>query len=180
MAVRLKNFIPEHTYFITFTICSWQKVFINRKYVDLVYKWFDYQKQNYDNEINGYVVMPNHIHVLIYISKKSPHISKLIQNAKRFLAYGIVRCLEEDNHQNILTIFRKKARKEKGAKHKVFEDRYDSQIAEDEYIFEQKLDYIHQNPCQDRYKLVDSPEQYPYSSASNYYLGKGIYPVDLA
>jgi REP element-mobilizing transposase RayT len=38
----------------------------------LIYKWFDYTKDNYGNKIHGYVIMPNHIHVLMYISNSSP------------------------------------------------------------------------------------------------------------
>jgi len=87
MGIREKCFQAENIYFITFTIFGWQKVFTSKKYYDLFYKWFDYQKENYRNKINGFVIMPNHFHGLIYISKKSPPLSKLIQNAKRFLAF---------------------------------------------------------------------------------------------
>ena len=119
--------------------------------------------------------MPNHFHGLIYVSKKSPPLSKLIQNAKRFLAYDIVKLLKKDNEQNLLNLFAKKARKEKGSKYKVFEERYDSKIIDNEDLFYQKLNYIHNNPCKG--KLCDLPENYIYSSASNYILGKGIYEI---
>ena len=35
-------------------------------------------------------------------------------------------------------------------------------------VFKQKLNYIHQNPLQKRWKLVDSPAEYIYSSAKFY------------
>jgi len=90
MAVRNKtDFIANEIYYITFTILDWQHVFTSNKYCQLVCKWFDYAKNKYDNRIHGYVIMPNHIHVLMYISNKSPRISGLIQNAKRFMVYAI-------------------------------------------------------------------------------------------
>ena len=45
MGVREKFFQAENIYFVTFTIFGWQKVFTSKKYYDLFYKWFDYQKE---------------------------------------------------------------------------------------------------------------------------------------
>ena len=178
MAIREKLFIPENIYFITFTILEWKIVFTDDRYFNLVYKWFDYIKEKYGNKINGYVIMPNHIHVLMYISKKSQELSKLIQNAKRFLAYGVVDLLEKDSNKNILEFFAANAEVNKGAKHKVFENRFDAKLM-DMDLFLQKLEYIHNNPCQEKWRLVDAPEDYKHSSASNYFLGKGIYEVEI-
>src|SRR6056297_1803755 len=87
MATRNKIFQPNEIYFLTFT---------TDKYANLVYKWFDYMKDHYGNRIYGYVIMPNHIHVLLKVTHHSPPVSKLIQNAKRFLAYQIVDYLQEE------------------------------------------------------------------------------------
>ena len=38
-------------------------------------------------------------------------------------------------------------------------------------IFEQKLNYIHENPLQAKWQLVDKPEDYFYSSALFYATG---------
>jgi putative transposase len=179
MAIRNKIFIPNKIYFITFTILGWKHIFINDKYCDLVYKWFDYLKEKYGNEINGYVIMPNHIHCLIKITDKSPKLSILIQNAKRFLAYQIVELLGEDGKQNLLNYFANHARIKFGAKHKVFESGYDSLVIESLKFFLQKLNYIHKNPCVEKWQLAYAPEQYKHSSASNYILRAGVYDVDL-
>ncbi|MCU0438886.1 MAG: hypothetical protein MUC49_13380 [Raineya sp.] len=39
-------------------------------------------------------------------------------------------------------------------------------------VFKQKLDYIHKNPIQEKWKLVDTEEQYYYSSAKYYLLNE--------
>ena len=62
-------------------------------------------KQEYWNKIHWYVIMPNHFHWLIYLSDKSPDIIKLIQNAKRFLAYWIISLLKEDWKNDTLEMF---------------------------------------------------------------------------
>ena len=74
--------------------------------------------------------MPNHFHGLIHMSEKSPDLSKFIQNTKRFLAYAIVKYLKEDNRADILDVNVFHARTVKGAKHKVFENRFDLRTSE--------------------------------------------------
>ena len=169
MAVRNKIFIPNETYFITFTILGWSHIFINDKYCNLVYKWFDYMKEKYSNKIRGYVIMPNHIHCLIKITGQSPKLSILITNAKRFLAYQIVKLLEAENRHNLLNYFKSKARTKFRAKHKIFEDRYDSLIIQSERFFLEKLNYIHRNPCAEKWSLAENSEDYKYSSAALYF-----------
>lgn len=179
MARRDKVFIANETYFITFTVLNWVNIFINDKYCNFIYKWFDYIKKYYGNEINGYVIMPNHIHLLIKITDKSPKLSTLIMNSKRFLAYQIVRELKNDNYFYKLKLFKNKASRVDNSRHKCFVSRYDSLIIQSRKLFLQKLNYIHNNPCSEYWNLTERSEDYRYSSASNYILGKGIYPVDL-
>ncbi|MFH0856357.1 MAG: transposase [bacterium] len=179
MAVRYKYFISNQTYFITFTILGWKNIFTNDKYRNLVYKWFDYMRDRYDNKIYGYVIMPNHIHLLVHITDKSPKISVLIQNAKRFLAYQIINFLEEEENLELLNYFKKYARVKDGAKHKVFEDKYDSLLIQGDKIFIEKLNYIHNNPCSKKWMLADNIANYKYSSAANYISGDGIYKIDM-
>jgi putative transposase len=45
-------------------------------------------------------------------------------------------------------------------------------------IFEQKLNYIHQNPVQPGF--VDNAIDYPYSSARDYSGEKGLVKIELA
>jgi REP element-mobilizing transposase RayT len=178
MAVRNKTeFISDEIYFITFTILGWQKIFINDKYCSLVYKWLDYMRHNYGNKIFGYVIMPNHIHALIKITAKSKKLPVLIFNAKRFLGLEILKFLKEDNRQNLIDYFTSNAGEQ--ARHKFFQPRYDSLIIQSEKFFLEKLNYIHNNPCQEKWNLADCPEHYKYSSAGNYILSRGYYDIDL-
>jgi putative transposase len=179
MAVRTKpKFSPNEVYYITFTIHDWLSVFTAKKYCDLVYNWFDHAKNKYGNKIYGYVIMPNHLHVLMYISEKSPPLSVLIQNAKRLMAYGIVKFLIADKNLSLLEKFQAGKSGDK-AKHTIFQPRYDSMQIYSQKMFLQKLNYIHKNPCQPKWSLAIEPENYKYSSAANYILKKGCYEIDL-
>lgn len=55
-------------------------------------------------------------------------------------------------------------------KYKVWEDRFDDVYITSTNVFHIKLDYIHNNPLQEHWKLADTPENYQFSSAG-YYLG---------
>jgi REP element-mobilizing transposase RayT len=172
-------FLKRNIYFITFTILGWKNIFTSDKYTELVYKWFDYQKLKYDNMIFAYTIMPNHFHGVFYLSEKSPNISKLIQNGKRFLAYGIVRLLEEEPNFELLEYFKSKAETKKNAKHKIFEDGFDCKIIYSENFLIQKINYIHTNPCSKKWNLCVYPQDYTHSSASNYINGSGKYQIDM-
>jgi REP element-mobilizing transposase RayT len=179
MAVRNKVFAPNETYFITFTILGWKKIFIDEKTISLIYKWFDCIKTKYGNEIEGYVIMPNLVHVLVKIMAQSPKQAILIMNAKRFLAYEIIKQLELSGNREMLDYFASCARIKDRAKHKVFTDGYDSLVIQSLKFFLQKLNYIHNNPCQEKWQLAKSPEEYEHSSAANYTSGKGFYEIKI-
>ena len=71
----------------------------------------------------GYVIMPNHIHALVYFPEMPKSLNIIIGNAKRFMAYEIINRLEFEkntellNHlESLLTVRERK----KGQLHKVF------------------------------------------------------------
>jgi len=172
-------FIPNEIYFITFTILEWLHVFINDKYCKFIYDWFSIMDKKYGNKIYGYVIMPSHVHILIKITDRSPAPPTLIMNAKRFMAYQIVKEFKKDGFFKILNCFKQNARVVDKAHYKVFIGRYDSMIIQGRKFFLEKLNYIHNNPCQEKWQLANKPEEYKHSSASNYILGEGVYPVTL-
>jgi hypothetical protein len=43
----------------------------------------------------AFVIMPNHLHVILYFSEPGYNLNKIIGNGKRFMAYEIINRLEE-------------------------------------------------------------------------------------
>ena len=68
---------------------------------DAVYKWFNYLKEK-EHYITGYVIMPNHFHLLVAFSKTNKNINTIIGNGKRFLAYEVITRLKNANNVSIL------------------------------------------------------------------------------
>ena len=51
-------------FFITFTCYQWLSLIDTINGYEIIYKWFDHLKSK-GHFINGYVIMPNHVHALI-------------------------------------------------------------------------------------------------------------------
>ncbi|MEO6723572.1 MAG: hypothetical protein ABIN67_24610 [Ferruginibacter sp.] len=62
----VKRTIPHNSgmFFITFTCYQWLSLIDKVNGYDIIYKWFDHLKSK-GHFINGYVIMPNHVHALI-------------------------------------------------------------------------------------------------------------------
>ncbi len=90
-------------YFVTFTCYKWLPLFQETNAYDAVYKWFD---SLYKNNIHlaGYVIMPNHFHALLYFSEISRSLNIVIGNAKRFLAYEIIKRPEAQKKEDLLQL----------------------------------------------------------------------------
>lgn len=62
--------------------------------------------------------------------------------------------------------------------HEVWEDSFDWKECRSYIFVNQKLDYMHNNPCTGKWSLMINPYSYPHSSAKFYITGEhGIYPV---
>ena len=177
-----KRKIPHNDglYFITFTCYEWLSLFEITKGYGVVYKWFDHLKSK-GHYIVGYVIMPNHIHALIGFSNSKISINTIIGNGKRFMAYEIIKRLTEQNENDLLEelSFGVSKRDEKRGKlHEVFEESFDWKECKSDKFIDQKLDYMHDNPCTGVWNLAESPIDYQHSSAKFYLTGgQGIYTI---
>jgi REP element-mobilizing transposase RayT len=124
--------------------------------------------------------MPNHIHLLIFLPENAPELMLVIGNAKRFMAYEIVKRLK--NRQDILDILEsgvKPPERKKGKLHQVFEESYDAKECFSSEFIEQKLNYIHKNPISGKWKLADTYIDYPHSSARFYEIGESLDGLEI-
>lgn len=125
--------------------------------------------------------MPNHLHVLIGFRNIGQSINTIVSNGKRFMAYEIVKRLQQSGNKMILEQLSQAVTpsdKRRGKLHQVFEQSFDWKECRNDKFIHQKLLYIHNNPCRGVWNLVDNPVDYVHSSAKFYNLGEhGIYPV---
>ena len=167
-------------YFITFTCYRWLPLLELTGSYDAVYKCFDALLAR-GHSIAGYVIMPNHLHLLLHYSAGPQTLNTLVGNAKRFLAYAITRRLQQGGDRELLQQLQDAVEykdRQRGKLHEVWEDSFEWKECRTERFLLQKLSYIHSNPCKGKWHLAEHPGEYPHSSASFYVYGKhAAYPV---
>lgn len=180
MTVRLQINENSGLFFVTFTCLNWIPLFELTNSYDLVYKWFDYLKSK-GHFINGYVIMPNHLHILTAIKNSTQSINAIVSNGKRFMAYEMINRLKDQNQKETLEKLSgavTASDSKRGKLHQVFEPSFDCKECYSEDFTEQKLNYMHQNPCKGVWNLAVSPIEYKHSSAKFYHTGeKGEYDI---
>ena len=131
MSIKTKHDTFDQAWFVTFTCYKWLALFDIADIYDLVYNWLQIIKDKGQAETLGFVIMPNHVHahVLLQLSSVSVNLNLMISNAKRFMAYELIKRLQEKDEQLLLDrLSRSCSEKEraKGQKHKVFESSFDA------------------------------------------------------
>ena len=158
----------EALHYLTFQVVRWIDVFTRKKYKDIIIENLDYCQKNKSLEIYGYVIMTNHIHLLVRCND-----NKLSDTIRDFKSYTSKKLLEEIDHVNesrrdwMLNIFSFEAKKRKcNSKYQLWTHENHAELIYSNKFIWQKLDYIHNNPV--RAGFVFNPEDYIYSSARNY------------
>ena len=159
-----KSFMDfNEVYFYTATIYEWKHLLKPDKYKELIIEslWTLYERECI--KVYGFVIMPNHIHLLWELLKKNgkenPQASFL-----KYLSHAIHEDLKK-NHPQVLQQFYVN---ESDRDYRYWlHDPLAVKIHSKE-MAEQKLDYIHNNPLQSHWNLALTPEEYKYSSAGFY------------
>ncbi len=127
----------------------------------------------HDADLIGYVIMPNHIHLLLRIRNRDKLI-KYMHSLKTYASAAVRHTLILRDPVNALIL----AYHRKRQTYKVWEDGYHwKEVFSTEFLI-QKLDYIHRNPLQEKWKMVERAEDYLYSSAGFYMTGlRGVMEV---
>ena len=146
---------------------------------DIVYNWFNILKQD-EIEVVAFVIMPNHLHCILYFPQANFDLNKIISNGKRFMAYEIINRLEKANQTGLLSQLSNAVtlnEQKKGQLHRAFENSFDAKAIFSDKFLLQKLNYIHHNPDSGKWNLVKDFTLYEHSSASFYEEGKAIHFV---
>lgn len=156
-------------YFISFAIVNWIDVFTRDLYYNCITESLDFCRKNKGMEIYGYCIMTNHIHLIFRSSLNDP--SGLIRDFKGFTSRKLLKMIEENTQESrrdwMLWMFERAGKKNSNVTNKQFWQQHNHPIEIWSLkVFEQKLNYIHQNPV--KAGFVTDPIDWKYSSARNY------------
>ncbi|SNR51181.1 transposase, partial [Flavobacterium sp. ov086] len=147
-------------------------------YRDIVIESLDYCIKNKGMILYGYVIMSNHIHMIV--QSEDGKLSDLIRDFKKFMAKNILEKIQnspESRREWILERFKLAAQTHQRNKEYQFWQygNHAEEIYSTEFMWS-KLHYIHLNPV--RAGLVAKASEYIYSSACNYVNDSGLLEIE--
>ena len=156
--------IPYHAHFLTFSCFQQLSLFSRERTKRWLIEAIINAKEKYRYALWAYVIMPEHIHLLVYPMLEKYNISLFLKTIKQSVARKAKHYLKENNPDwlNKLTV--------KRGPRNVFRfwqtgPGYDRNINSENELFE-KIHYIHNNPV--RRELVLTPQEWKWSSAGWY------------
>jgi len=127
-------------------------------------EWF---QENSFWKLFCFCLMPNHLHFIVQLSEENL-INILVGKFHSFTGHEIIKYLNSKNDIVLLDYFQKKAEKIKHDRQfLIWEDAF-VRVIENRKVFFELCEYIHNNPVNKNWKLVEERSLYPYSSACFY------------
>ncbi len=167
----------DKAHYVTLQVVEWVDIFTRKVYRDIIVDALNYCSRHKHLEVYGYVIMSNHVHLLVRSDYEN--LSGTLRDLKSFTSKQILKAIEtgpESRDKWMLNIFKNAAiRHKRNSDYQVWtHENHAIELFSAKFV-EQKLDYIHNNPV--RAGLVESPEEYIYSSAKNYSGQDGLVDV---
>jgi putative transposase len=178
LSLRHRNSLSDcNLFFVTTTVVNFLKIFSDETACDILISNIKHYQSKYKFKILSYVIMPTHFHWIVETDNQSGTMSDVMRDLKKYSAWDLLKYFEEKGNK-MFDAFQEGAEKYKDQKRKFWMPRFDDEAIRNDKMFWAKLKYIHDNPL--KAGLVQTPEQYKYSSARNYVLGDhSIIMVDV-
>ncbi|PPD32101.1 MAG: transposase [Methylomonas sp.] len=169
---RYRIFQSQQPHFLTCTVLNWIPLFTRPATVQILLDALLYRQQQHNWRIYGYVILENHLHLLV----QADDLPNQLANFKSYTARQLIDYFQTINAERLLQQlhwFRKAHKTDRD--YQLWEEGSHPQLIDRPEVLQQKLDYIHTNPVKRGY--VDLPEHWRYSSARNYAGQEGLLPV---
>ena len=163
------NLADEQFFFVTTTVAEYARVFTEDKYCNILIRQIKTWQAYFGFIVLGYVIMPSHFHWIVRVEPTRGTISDVMREIKSHAAWMIMDELERDGRSDFSSLFDSAANGCGDQRRKFWMKRFDDQVIRNQRMFMAKLSYIHNNPV--KAGIVESAEEYKYSSARNYLHG---------
>jgi len=179
VSMDIQHRITGEVYFVTDTVVDWVDIFSRPSYRHIILESLQYCQKEKGLIIYAWVLMTNHLHAIVGSTEKN-RVSDIWRDFKKFTSKEIVRTLLIDNTESrqewMLNRFEYSGKNDKKIKnYRFWQEGNDAQGIYLNDYFNQKLNYIHNNPV--KAEIVNRAEDYRYSSATDYAGGKGLLDV---
>jgi REP element-mobilizing transposase RayT len=173
MATGFRIFSDKHyAYSVTWTLVDWVHLFDKATYRQIFLDALSHIRTAKHTRLNGFVLISSHAHAILW-PDPGINLSDVVGDFKRFTSRKISQEAERQNATELLAVFKKARRSNRAqaiSKYQVWQEGSHPEAIFTYKFARQKLDYIHMNPV--KAGLVETPEQWLYSSARAYLLGE--------
>ncbi|MCX6736309.1 MAG: transposase [Candidatus Parcubacteria bacterium] len=151
---KISKDLNSSIFFLTFTIKNWYYLFDRHNRWNIISESLHYCQKNKNLKLYGFVFMINHIHLIV----ESPNVSGFVRDFKRHTSREI--------HKNIVVAEPniEKLFIETDGTYSIWQDTNMPIILESEKVFQQKMNYILENPVRKNY--VSDASFWYWSSAN--------------
>jgi len=166
--------VPGHVHELKFS-CYKQRPFLNSRLSrDSLAESILKAKTKHKFDIWAYVIMLEHIHLIIFPKESDYSISKILYSIKRPVAKEVIKHMRENSSRNLKLL--STGQKNAPCRFWLPGGGYDRNITEVDTLLK-VVNYIHRNPV--RRGLVDNPGDWYWSSYNEWLkLGAGPIPID--
>ncbi|TVR38057.1 MAG: transposase [Cryomorphaceae bacterium] len=180
MSVRYKFRDQNQLYFVSFAVVYWIDVFVRNEYKDILLDSLSFCQNQKGLDVYAWCIMTSHVHLIIgtHQEKLENIMRDFKSHTSRELKKEIKNNIQESRKDWMLWLMERAGKKNSNNKSFQFwqQDNHPIELW-DNYILNQKLDYIHNNPVVAGF--VSRPEDYVYSSARDYAAEKGLLDIRL-
>ena len=169
------NIKKNTTYYLTLTVVGWVDVFTRHNHKDALIESLRYCIKNKGLNVYAYCLMSNHLHMVANCNEPFK-LKDVIRDFKRHTVKTIIDQIinkPESRREWMLREFEAAADKtDRNKTYKFWKSgNHAIELFTEKFVWE-KINYIHNNPVKEKY--VKNPQEWLYSSASNYWYGEGL------
>ncbi|NME67632.1 REP-associated tyrosine transposase [Flammeovirga aprica] len=180
MSRKYKILDQTKCYFVTLTVVHWIDVFTRKEYKDIIIDSLKYCQNNKGLALHAYVIMTNHIHLIIS-NNEDNKLEYILRDMKKFTSLKIINAIKDNPVESrkkwLIWMFEKTGQRNKNnTRYQFWQQHNCPKMLTSSDSLSQKLNYIHDNPLKEG--IVNEPDEYLYSSAGNY-SGKMLRVLDV-
>ncbi|MBW6465499.1 MAG: hypothetical protein K0B06_03240 [Brevefilum sp.] len=166
-----------YVYFVTFTTIDWLPVFINPEPAQILLDSLQFCITEKHLRIHAYVIMPNHIHMIVYDAEfDNLRLQKTLTSLRKFTGSKLANYIDQNFAKSISAVTRNKKLNDRTRQ--VWQPGWHSEGLISEKFLHQKVEYIHENPVRKGY--VRLAEYWENSSAGFWIRAEeGKIPISL-
>jgi REP element-mobilizing transposase RayT len=156
-------------YFVTFSIVEWLPVFVAEPMFRIVTNSLNFCHRNKALRINAYVIMPTHLHAIVFDAEfRSDRLKSTLDDFRKFTGRQLCDQIDQQMPSCFSQVLREAAGPDR--ERRCWQPSRHPELLFTERFWQQKFDYVHENPY--RKGLVRRATDWRFSSASSWLLDR--------